>query len=868
MKAIRNMSKVTESIGDRVGGYNFLPALFTFGSRRKQCPLYSVNSESSLLDCAGSDRYSKDWSPSFLKARQHKPNDSARVGTGQSSRRGRVRCLTHFIAWERRRCEPGSNSVIVTASFARCEGHVLRLGGVLRTRKIFVGCPAIRPIWDQSPGSRNPRFETVGNRLYPLNGQISLCCSAAEAQIQDRSRAKPGPNTAPGFSRVPRRSRKARHSRAGGNPEKNKARHLPLPRRREPREKQSTPIPPPSRSPRERRQGPSDRAGEATERGMPTYHKHATPPHIQHNMSTVFYRKWRPTRFSDVVGQQHVTDTLRRAVLSDRVAHAYLFTGPRGVGKTSTARILAKALNAELDEHGDPLSDTPNAIAIDEGRYMDLIEIDAASNRGVGDIRDLRERVLLRPTLGKFKVYIIDEVHMLTTEAFNALLKTLEEPPPQVVMILATTEIHRVPATIISRCQRFDFRRLTPDDVIGRLILICDEEEIECEPAVLELVARSAWGSLRDAENLLEQLAVGYGAGEITEQQARELLGIGDTSSARNLASAILRKDAKRSLEIIEEEASRGAELRGLRDSTISALRGALLAKHGIASIYGELGDAPDLEPEAMNASTEQMLHAITIFGRNERFGEASSPLALEIAALQALAEPQKPESSAAATPQPARQQSRQPARQQTRPIAAAPAQPEPATSQPAPADASGSSRILEEIGKAAGTQVRTTFATVNFIGPNNGVLILQPKYASAEKRLRDTWMNQEIRTKLRPAFQSVYGNDVRVQLQQAPSPNAPAPTTNNPNNNPSPAPAPARTPAHSPVIPAEAGTQRKTKHAESRPAPAPAQFSAPPSNQLSDQPQAFNTEDAVTAHPAVQNLRNIGGRVVAIEDD
>ena len=616
---------------------------------------------------------------------------------------------------------------------------------------------------------------------------------------------------------------------------------------------------------------------------MPTYHKHATPPHIQHNMSTVFYRKWRPTRFSDVVGQQHVTDTLRRAVLSDRVAHAYLFTGPRGVGKTSTARILAKALNAELDEHGDPLPDTPNAIAIDEGRYMDLIEIDAASNRGVGDIRDLRERVLLRPTLGKFKVYIIDEVHMLTTEAFNALLKTLEEPPPQVVMILATTEIHRVPATIISRCQRFDFRRLTPDDVIGRLILICDEEEIECEPEVLELVARSAWGSLRDAENLLEQLAVAYGTGEITETQARELLGIGDTSSARNLASSILRKDAKRSLEIIEEEASRGAELRGLRDSTISALRGALLAKHGIASIYGELGDAPDLEPEAMNASTEQMLHAITIFGRNERFGEASSPLALEIAALQAVAEPPKPEPTAAATPQPARQQTRQPAQRQTRPIATAPAQrapqerppqterqTEPATSQPAPADASGSSRILEEIGKAAGTQVRTTFATVNFIGPNNGVLILQPKYANAAKRLRDAWMNEEIRTRLRPAFQSVYGNDVRVQLQQAPSPNAPAPTTNNPNNNPSPAPAPApaRTPAHSPVVPAEAGTQRKTKHAETRPAPAPAQFSAPPSNQLSDQPQAFNTEDAITTHPAVQNLRNIGGRVVAIEDD
>ena len=638
--------------------------------------------ESPFFDRAGSEGCIKGWSPRMLQAWHHKPIDSTRVETGQPSFRGRVRCQSHLVAWERRRREPGSNSVSDTASLTRCEGQVLRLGGVRRVRKIFAGCPAIRPIWDQSPERLSLRFETVGNRLNPSHGQNSLCRFAAEAKIQDRSRAKTGPNTAPGFLRVynipsPSMGEGQGEGDTADPPvfpapagTQRKTKHAIYPFRESPRPRGMPPRTrtrgtqrktkhadyPPSRSPRERRQGPSDRAGEATERGMPTYHKHATPPHIQHNMSTVFYRKWRPTRFSDVVGQQHVTDTLRRAVLSDRVAHAYLFTGPRGVGKTSTARILAKALNAELDEHGDPLSDTPNAIAIDEGRYMDLIEIDAASNRGVGDIRDLRERVLLRPTLGKFKVYIIDEVHMLTTEAFNALLKTLEEPPPQVVMILATTEIHRVPATIISRCQRFDFRRLTPDDVIGRLILICDEEEIECEPAVLELVARSAWGSLRDAENLLEQLAVGYGAGEITEQQARELLGIGDTSSARNLASSILRKDAKRSLEIIEEEASRGAELRGLRDSTISALRGALLAKHGIASIYGELGDAPDLEPEAMNASTEQMLHAITIFGRNERFGEASSPLALEIAALQAVAEPPKPEPTAA------RQQTRQPA--------------------------------------------------------------------------------------------------------------------------------------------------------------------------------------------------------------
>ena len=194
--------KVTESIGDRVGGYNFLPALISSRSRRKQCPLHLVNSESSLLGCAGSEGCMTGWSPRTLQARHHKPIDSTGVETGQPSFRGRVRCQSLFIAGERRRCEPGSNSVIVTASLTRCEGHVLRLGGVRRTRKIFAGCPAIRPIWDQSPALSMRGFETVGNRLHPLHGQIRLCCSAAEAQIQDRSRSKTGLNTAPAFPRV------------------------------------------------------------------------------------------------------------------------------------------------------------------------------------------------------------------------------------------------------------------------------------------------------------------------------------------------------------------------------------------------------------------------------------------------------------------------------------------------------------------------------------------------------------------------------------------------------------------------------------------------------------------------------------------
>ncbi len=270
MTASTDNIKVTETIGDRVGGYNFLPTLIASRSRRKQCPLYSAHpmgiTESSFLGCAGSEGYSKDWSSSSMRAPQHKPIDSTRIGAGQSSFRGRVRCQSLFVARERRRCEPGSNWVIVTASLTRCEGHVLRLGGVRRTRKIFVGCPAIRPIWDQSPGRSSSRFETVGNRLYPLHGQIRLCRSAAEAQIQDRSRAKTGPNTAPGFLRVPR------HSRAGGNPEKNKARRLtsPLPRweRARVRVTPQTPTSFPRRlEPREKQ-------------STPTYHKHPTTPPV------------------------------------------------------------------------------------------------------------------------------------------------------------------------------------------------------------------------------------------------------------------------------------------------------------------------------------------------------------------------------------------------------------------------------------------------------------------------------------------------------------------------------------------------------------------------------------------------------------
>ena len=349
----------------------------------------------------------------------------------------------------------------------------------------------------------------------------------------------------------------------------------------------------------------------------------------------VFYRKWRPTRFDEVAGQQHVTQTLKRAITSDRVSHAYLFTGPRGVGKTSTARILAKALNSEVTEEGEPIADSEVSIAIDEGRYLDLIEIDAASNRGIDAIRELRENVRFQPVSGKYKVYIIDEVHMLTPEAFSALLKTLEEPPPRIVMILATTDAQKLPATVISRCQRFDFKRLSNDDVIERLIEVCEAEEIEADPGVLEMIARIAWGSLRDAENLLEQLSISYGqAGddgeptEITEEQARELLGLGDTATSTELATALLEKDAAQALTIINREAQRGADLRALRSGTVDALRVALLMKAGVKDSISQGSEFSEtMAIAAKPARLNQILHILTSLGQADMKAISSSPL-------------------------------------------------------------------------------------------------------------------------------------------------------------------------------------------------------------------------------------------------
>ena len=588
-------------------------------------------------------------------------------------------------------------------------------------------------------------------------------------------------------------------------------------------------------------------------------------------MSTVFYRKWRPAKFRDVVGQQHITDTLRRAVMTDRVAHAYMFTGPRGVGKTSTARILAKALNSEVDDTGDPIPEAPASIAIDEGSYIDLVEIDAASNRGIDDIRALRDRVLLRPALGSFKVYIIDEVHMLTDAAFNALLKTLEEPPPQVVMVLATTDIHRVPATIISRCQRFDFRRLTNQDVIERLQLICEAEEISADDETLNLIASVAWGSLRDAENLLEQLSVSFGgAGStITVDQARELLGIGDATAAAELATAILKQDAKAALETVEAESAKGGEMKGLRDGVVEILRHALLYKHGVSSVTGEIETAAAIASATAEAEPFGIMHAISSLAQQSRFADTSSPLALEVAVLQAVAPP-APVTQAAPAPAasgaPARGRATQAGVSAPPPSRAAPtSQPVGAPAAPAAGSDAQWERLLEELDKTGSQSITRVLASVQPHGPVENVLMLRPKYNSTATDLRGLFSDETKRGVLKQAFSAIYGPNVQPKLGNVLSPgeaNGGGASASTPTGS-------ASTSATAPSATTQAGATTQTSataQANSQPQTADTTpTEAEPTNGA-----AATTEESPAVQdvddPTVQMFRNLGGQVTSVE--
>lgn len=289
------------------------------------------------------------------------------------------------------------------------------------------------------------------------------------------------------------------------------------------------------------------------------------------------YRKWRPQGFDSLVGQEAVRTALTNALETGRIAHAYLFAGPRGTGKTSTAKILAKAVNCEHGPTPNPCNKCQNCVRINDGTSMDVFEIDAASNRGIDEIRDLREKVAFAPVNGRYKVYIIDEVHMLTTEAFNALLKTLEEPPPHVIFILATTEPHKIPATIHSRCQRFDFKRVTDSDIVKRLREVADGSGIAADDDALQLIAVQADGGMRDALSLLDQC--GVMAERVTAETVRSVLGIVGREALRELVKAVGEGNVPKSLELLEALLAGGKDVKQIITELAEYLRAVLLYK-------------------------------------------------------------------------------------------------------------------------------------------------------------------------------------------------------------------------------------------------------------------------------------------------
>jgi DNA polymerase-3 subunit gamma/tau len=358
------------------------------------------------------------------------------------------------------------------------------------------------------------------------------------------------------------------------------------------------------------------------------------------------YLSWRPLAFDDMVGQEHITRTLRSALHSDRVRHAYLFSGPRGTGKTTTARLLAKAVNC-LDPDPDhrPCNACAACVAVNEGRFLDLIEIDAATHTGVDDVRDLREKVAFSPSEGRFKVYIIDEVHRFSGSAFDALLKTLEEPPDHAIFVLATTEIDKVPATIKSRCLQFEFRRFSVTEVADRLERITQSEGLNTERAALERIARQGGGSMRDAISLLDQIITDPDE-LISLELVERVLGTASDAAVRALVEAVIRQDAAAGLRVIQSAMDHGSDPRQFAQQTVEHLRAVLLAQMA----GPELLEASEAD-RAMYAAQAQQIGRGTIVRALKAFNDAIAgarggwqpQLALELALVESIRAAEEP---------------------------------------------------------------------------------------------------------------------------------------------------------------------------------------------------------------------------------
>lgn len=364
------------------------------------------------------------------------------------------------------------------------------------------------------------------------------------------------------------------------------------------------------------------------------------------------YLKWRPLSFDDVVGQEHITRTLRNALARGRIRHAYLFSGPRGTGKTTMARLLAKAVNCSHEDAGKrPCNVCHNCLAINESRFLDLIEIDAASHTGVDDVRDLRDKIAFSPGEGSYKVYIIDEVHRFSGNAFDALLKTLEEPPDHAIFVLATTEIDKVPATIKSRCLQFEFRRVSLREVSARLAHIAENESLDIDPAALELIARQGTGSVRDSISLLDQIVTDPDE-RVTLELTQRLLGTADSLHVRELAAALVAEDLALGIQMINTAVDAGSDPRQFGGQIVGFLRNVMLAQTASATlIEASEEERRGYDELAGQLSRSQLLRAIRAFNAaiNNTAGGWQPQLELELAFIESVQPPPEPASPAPA---------------------------------------------------------------------------------------------------------------------------------------------------------------------------------------------------------------------------
>ena len=368
-------------------------------------------------------------------------------------------------------------------------------------------------------------------------------------------------------------------------------------------------------------------------------------------MHKALYRVYRPKNFSDVIGQEHIVRTLKNQIENNNVGHAYLFCGTRGTGKTSTAKIFSRAVNCTNLHNDEPCNECENCREILEDKTMDVVEIDAASNNSVDDIRELRENVKYSPAKAKYKVYIIDEVHMLSQGAFNALLKTLEEPPSYVIFILATTEPHKIPATILSRCQRFDFKRVTVKDISSRMRYICEKEGIEADEKALNLIARNSQGALRDALSILDQ-CISFEGNKISYNDVIELLGSVNIEQLFDLSESIIKEDTRKSLQILNDFIIWGKDVRNLVNDLIDHFRNLMVCK--ISNDLDEIISLPEetidlLKQQAETIDTNNLIRILNILSETQDGMKISSnPRVLMEVTMMKIAQPMFDESKEA----------------------------------------------------------------------------------------------------------------------------------------------------------------------------------------------------------------------------